>query len=1222
MQLHAISLKHIYFTARNLMVAVLSGLTLLACNSLNSVMTDNNNTLAANTLIIEKSASIPVLAGKPTLSGVYVRNTTGKAISGIYYALIQNGNTNSLSIDSHSCTTIAPNSSCLLPLTTPALSLGDSGSNLIVANYDDVQSKQLINYHYVDTQNYTGINFSDGSQKLFGTNDYATVYAFAGKSQSFTNVGFEISNNSLAISGGLTNGKVDIPANRVIPLEIQSNQNVTTNLVSVTPYSATDSKNLASMLNGQLQNNVALQVVITPTLQANLLMGNLPILTQSTPTATLTVLNNGNQDASTISLASDNSNITVTTAATNPCTVTLAVGASCNYTITLNNSTTNGSALLTLSYNNTQGNVTATQVAYYKNTPSEPMVTVIPAQTTLTEQINASQNVLFNITNTSNVPLNNPQINIKTTLANTILSPYQNNCSNTTLNPNSSCSLYVVVAASSLIDNGAIYLTVTGNYTGASTNNYSFASNAVYTTVYDPSIPTVTSTTPQDAQTNINNSSSIIVNFSESMTPTTLNNTTILLKKVSDGSSIALTSQGVSNNNQTVTFSQSSGALLNYTQYQIVIKPSQIKNIHDNPMGTAAESVIASFTTGDFIAPTVSSTSPTNGATAVSRVTAINIAFSESMAQSTLTTSNILLQTQAGVTVASYSLSYNPATYTVTLAPALALNSNTTYKILLNQPNITDLAGNALGTNSAYQLAQFTTNSTTVPTLSSTVPVNGAIDIAVESSISLTFSVAMNTATLTASNIKLQRVANGSYVTLNTPAYSNGNKTVTFTPSTSLNTAESYNIIIYPNQITSNAGIAISAADTKIVSNFYTIGGWTRQAGTTSKAAQGKSIVTDSNGNIYIAGSTTGRLSSGVAETGYQGYFVAKYNNSGTLQWTQVYFPTENSYVEPKGIAIDSSANVYITGYTTGTLPGQTKIGGVNYFIAKYNSAGQFQKNIQIGISTFDLYTYGIKIDSSDNLYIVGHNSKSGLYTKYFITKYDNSLNQLWIQESGSTSGYSMALGIALDSSGNAYVTGDTTKKISSQNQQGSKDYFIAKWSSAGVIQWSKQVGASDGYTSGYGVAVDSASNAYVTGTTSIGISSQTLNGTQDYFIAQYDSSGNLQKTNLVGASGGTVYAYGIAVNSSNQVFITGNTDTSISGQSIFSPPNSFIAQYDNTLTLKWTKIFSGANNYGYGIAADSNSNSYITGYTKAGLNGQTQTGSQDYFVIKYFRPN
>ncbi len=1191
-------------------------------------MADNNNTLAAaNALIIEKSASIPVLAGKPTLSGVYVHNTTGKAISGIYYALIQNGSTNSISIDSHSCTTIAANSSCLLPLTTPALDAGNSGSNVIVANYDDLQSKQLINYHYVNTGNYTGINFSDGSQILFGTNDYATVYVFAGKSQSYTNIGFNMSNDSLAITNGLINGKVDIPANQVVSLEIQSNQNVTSNLISVTPYSSINSNKLTSSLSQQLEGNAQLQVVITPKLQANLLMSNLPILTQSSPSTTLTIINNGNQNASTIGLNSGSSNVAVTAATTNPCGSSLAVGASCNYTITLNNSTTNGSALLTLAYNNTQSSVTATQVAYYKNNPSEPMVTAAPMQTSLTEKINTSQNILFHITNTSSVALNNPQINIKTTLANTYLSPYQNNCSNTVLNPNSSCSLYVVVAASDLIDSGAIYLTVTGSYTGTSTNNYSFASNAVYTTVYDPSIPTVTSTTPQDAQTNVNNSSSIVVNFSESMTPTTLNNTTILLRKVSDGSSVALTSQGVSNNNQTVTFSQSSGALLNYTQYQIVIKPSQIKNIHNNPMGSATESAIASFTTGDYIAPTVSSTSPVNGATAVSRLTAINIAFSESMTQSTLTTSNILLQTQAGVTVASYSLSYNPATYMVTLAPALALESNTSYKILLNQPNITDLNGNAMGSNSTYQLAQFTTDSTTVPTLSSLTPINGAINVVNTTSISLTFSVAMNTATLTASNIKLQRVADSSYVTLNTPAYSNGNKTVVFQPSTSLNAPESYNIIIDPSQIKDESANSMGAATALTVSNFYTFGWWAKQVGASGGSTTAYGIAVDSNGNNYIVGTTSVGLS-GQTQSGTSDYFIAKYNNTGALQWSRQVGASGGSS-RARAVAIDTTGNSYLVGFTTVGLSGQTQNGTLDYLIAKYNNAGVLQWSRQVGASGGTANALGVTVSNSGVVYVTGNTNK-GLSGKtlvgkqdYFIAKYDSSGNLQGAYQFGAAGATINSFGIKVDSSGNSYVAGDTDTALIGQ-RAGNIDYFVAKYNNAGVNQWTAESGGSGGRSYISNTSLDSSGNTYVVGYTEKSISNTPQAGTDDYFIAKYNNIGQRQWIKQVGATGGITYGWGVGLGSSESVvYVSGSSNVGISGQVKTGNYDGFIAIYNNSGDLLKTNLLgsSGGILYLRSIGLDSNNTPYITGNTNVGVFGQSQSGSNDYFAIKYFMP-
>ena len=80
-------------------------------------------------------------------------------------------------------------------------------------------------------------------------------------------------------------------------------------------------------------------------MQANLLMSDLPVLSQSESTATLSIVNNGNQSASGINLSAGDNSITVGNATTNPCTGTLAVGASCNYQISLNNHNSNGNTL-------------------------------------------------------------------------------------------------------------------------------------------------------------------------------------------------------------------------------------------------------------------------------------------------------------------------------------------------------------------------------------------------------------------------------------------------------------------------------------------------------------------------------------------------------------------------------------------------------------------------------------------------------------------------------------------------------------------------------------------------------------------------------------------------------------------------------------------------------------------------------------------------------------
>lgn len=345
-------------------------------------------------------------------------------------------------------------------------------------------------------------------------------------------------------------------------------------------------------------------------------------------------------------------------------------------------------------------------------------------------------------------------------------------------------------------------------------------SKPVYTTITDPIAPTVTSTTPQDTATGVSKATGIVINFSEPMTPTTLTNSNIKLQKVSDSSNIPLTSQGVTNNNQTVSFSTGSN-LADLTQYRIVINPSLIQDINGNAMSAATSQTVSTFTTADNTPPTINNFTPANGASNQSQSPSITLTFSKAMDESTLTTSNIILQTQAGTSVTGTSISYNSTTYVATVNLSNSLDSQTTYLLLINQNNLKDSSGNAMGSNSSYQVTQFTIGDFTAPTLSSTVPVNGATTVAVESPISLTFSEAMDTSTLNSTNIQLQKVSDSSNVSLNAPSFSNGDKTVTFQPAANLSAGESYNIVINPSAIKDLAGnVMNNGLSSQTVSTF------------------------------------------------------------------------------------------------------------------------------------------------------------------------------------------------------------------------------------------------------------------------------------------------------------------------------------------------------------------------------------------------------------------
>ena len=112
---------------------------------------------------------------------------------------------------------------------------------------------------------------------------------------------------------------------------------------------------------------------------------------------------------------------------------------------------------------------------------------------------------------------------------------------------------------------------------------------------------------------------------------------------------------------------------------------------------------------------------------------------------------------------------------------------------------------------------------------------------------------------------------------------------------------------------------------------------WVRQLG--DAYSEGKDVDTDNAGNVYIVGYVNGDFD-GNSNLGSADIIVAKYNPSGTKQSPPIW---DNSADYGTGIAIDSSDNIYITGYTAGGLYGNTNAGGDDIFVIKLNTSGIIQ---------------------------------------------------------------------------------------------------------------------------------------------------------------------------------------------------------------------------------------------------------------------------------------
>ena len=219
-----------------------------------------------------------------------------------------------------------------------------------------------------------------------------------------------------------------------------------------------------------------------------------------------------------------------------------------------------------------------------------------------------------------------------------------------------------------------------------------------------------------------------------------------------------------------------------------------------------------------------------------------------------------------------------------------------------------------------------------------------------------------------------------------------------------------------------------------------------------------------------------------------------------------------------------------------------------------------------------------------------------------------------------SDKGYS----IAADGNGNVYVTGISKATWGSpvNAYTGRSDIFVAKLNSSGMLAWNTFMGSSDD-DEGNGVAVDSNGNVYVVGHSESTWGSPVIAhaGSEDVFAAKLNSSGELQWNTFMGASDRD-YGYGIAVDGSGSVYVTGSSESTWG-----SPVNAHAGGFDifaaklNTNGIRQLHTFMGGSNtdMGRGIAIDGSGNVYVAGYSYAtwGLPINEFAGYFDAIVAK-----
>lgn len=360
-------------------------------------------------------------------------------------------------------------------------------------------------------------------------------------------------------------------------------------------------------------------------------------------------------------------------------------------------------------------------------------------------------------------------------------------------------------------------------------------------------------------------------------------------------------------------------------------------------------------------------------------------------------------------------------------------------------------------------------------------------------------------------------------------------------------------------------------------------------------------------------------------------------------------------------IAIDGSGNAYLTGQTKSTdfptknaLHGGTA-GGFDVFVTELSPTGSLVYSTYIGGGSDDSGN-AIAVDGSGNAFVAGGTNSSNFPTQgafqgtfggvldAFVLELNPTGSALTYSTFLGGSGSDVATGLALDSSGNAYVVGSTTsthfppKNPIQSAIAGASNGFVTKLNSSGsALVYSTYLGGGTGDFA-VAVAVDANNNAYVTGgtknktfpifppttafQTSCGSDGNCNGGLYDAFVTVINSSGSgyVYSTFLGGESNDE--GLGIALDSAGDAYVTGFTSSSSqfplksAWQATFGggtlPTDAFVTELNPTGTalIYSTYLGGSGDDTGVAIAVDSNKNAYVTGQT-ASTNFPTASPTQ-----------
>jgi hypothetical protein len=381
-----------------------------------------------------------------------------------------------------------------------------------------------------------------------------------------------------------------------------------------------------------------------------------------------------------------------------------------------------------------------------------------------------------------------------------------------------------------------------------------------------------------------------------------------------------------------------------------------------------------------------------------------------------------------------------------------------------------------------------------------------------------------------------------------------------------------------------------------------------------------RAMAIDRFGNVYVTGTSYGTGTD-------QDYATIKYDAAGNELWVRRYNGPGNSRDAATSLAVDTLGNVYVTGSSNDKQNNEESV--VDIVTIKYDAAGNqlWLQRYKYPSNNVSTNAADMAVDAAGNVYITGIGRGSEVLF-YITIKYNTSGNKVWEKYYGSEGGGdAVPVAVALDGSGNVYVTGQSSPEYGTIENR----YTTLKYNTGGTQLWEQHYNNPDLFdATASALAVDASGNVHVTGNIGTvkysagegeewvvedGGTSVAVDGSGNVYVAgagttiKYNSAGTELWRRFVRSEGRSF----IALDGLGNVYVAESTPNGGENDPDISQFNLSTRKYDAVGNQLWLRFYGSDGNGGAtDLVVDGSGNVYVTGY------GEYFETGYDYITVKY----